>query len=793
MSNEIEDLRIQLLANGYIPIPSRDKRTFMPGWPGVEATVEEIRSWSRRFRRDKATGLRIEAGLVAMDLDINHPVVDKIADRILDMFPQLEKDDVPLLIRRGKGHKEAWFFQCDELFSRIHSRRWLAPGESEDDGAHFVEVFGGASARQFGAFGPHTRLDNGEVAVWYRWVDRSPADTPKRQLPKLTKADFHAIVDMIEEELLKAGFVPVQRSTKGESDAVRSYDLTDAMFFDLDDGRRLRLSELREVAHDSVGLRCSPSFIEGNSSRNTTRCIIGTSKAGHLTVWDSATGITHMPVDAETRTDQLGQAVNRLAEKMQELKIRSQNKLHARDGAVVAAAKLLATWAFCPALSKAPVVPLWTSSLEGGITMTNFRTMMLPHADEEVGPKGGRSIINPVDIWAGSEKRMTVAGTQLRPDQPRPTFVVGDELWINCYDPPSHEAEGGDATVGIAFMEQIVPDERERAWWLQALAYKLSFPHVPGPGIVFVAHRTFGTGRGTLKELLGLLFGYSYVKEMSYDMVVGRTYQSQYNAWAADSLIVFVNESSEAEAGMSTYASKHKTYEKLKELIEPRPTLRTYVTHGRPAFRALSTTTFIICTNHADAIPIPEDDRRLAVLQNGGARDPEYWAGVNDWMRDPANVAAFHRWLMTVDIVSYDPFAPPIKTKAKRTMADEGKTDLDHALALALKELPARLVTMSQVLAAMRKVEREYDMDFPDRWQPIAKRMVRSILHRIGVRESTNWQVMIDGKKHAVYARDAKTADIWEQAEGVRDEVIRNDGALPSAGVVGIFDGIKRK
>lgn len=794
--NDIEKLRLTLLANGYSPIPNRDKRTFMPGWPSVELTPAEIASWSRRFRRDQATGLRLDRhGMI--DLDIDHVVLNRIVNRMLDRFPQLEDALRPALVRRGKGFKEAWLVRFTEKFSRIHSRRWVAPGETGEDGVtHCVEIFGGASPRQFGAMGAHTRLDNGEVKVWYQWDGPSPLDVPLERVVELTKDDAFEIVNIVEEELQAAGFAMVARSTKGESDAVRVYDITDGMFFDLDDGRHLSLSELREVAPDSVGLRCSASFWEGATAKNTTRCIIGTSRAGHLTVWDSATGITHMEVTAAPRDFSV--ELNRYAEKVKELDIRSRNRLHARDGAVVAAAKMLETWAFCPSAAKAPVVPVWTSALDMGMTMTNFRTMMLPHADEEVGPKGGRQIINPVDIWAGSEKRLTVAGTQLRPDMPRPTFQVGDETWVNCYDPPMHDETetvdglAGSPDVGIEFMAQVVPDERERAWWLQMLAHKVRFPHIPGPGVVLVAHRTFGTGRGTLKELLGLLLGSSYVKEMAYDMVVGRTYQSQYNAWAADALVVFVNESSEAEAGISTYASKHKTYERLKDLIEPRPTMRTYVTHGRPPFRALSCCTFIICTNHADAIPIPEDDRRLAVLRNGGAREPAYWAGVNAWMREPANVAAFKAWLMTVDLTGYDPFAPPIKTKGKSIMADEGKTDLDHALALALRELPAELVTMAQVVAAMRKVEKEHDMDFPDRWMPIAKRMARSVLHRVGVRDSTNWQVVIEAKKHAVYARDERTADKWALSEGCRDEVVRNNAALPSGNVVGIFDGIKK-
>ena len=53
---------------------------------------------------------------------------------------------------------------------------------------------------QFGAFGAHTREDDGTVTVEYQWVEgASPADTPLSDLPVLTKAQFAAIADMRHE------------------------------------------------------------------------------------------------------------------------------------------------------------------------------------------------------------------------------------------------------------------------------------------------------------------------------------------------------------------------------------------------------------------------------------------------------------------------------------------------------------------------------------------------------------------------------------------------------------------
>lgn len=785
--NDTEQLRNQLLANGYTPLPNLAKACMLKGWPTVTVDAETIHSWARRNKRFAATGIRVENGLCVIDIDVDHAVVEEIAAAIEDIIG-IEAANAAL-IRYGKGRKEAWFVRTSEIFSRIHSRRWVAPGSSADAGTHSVEIFGGASPRQFGSFGAHTLGDDGRVLVSYEWDGPSPADTPLGSLPVITKAQAYAIADAAETVLERRGFEPVARSTKGESDAVRTYDLDDTMHFDMADGRRLSLSELRVAAAAEDGLRCSASWLEGATATNTSRCLVSLTRSGHVAVWESASGVTHVEAAAKPRDFEL--ELDRVAEKLKELEIRTRNRLHPRDGAVVAAAKLLETYAFCPSQAKAPVVPVYTSAIDRGLTVTNFRLSMLPHADEEIGPRGGRQVINPVDIWMGSEKRISVEGTQLRPDRPRPTYEDADGLWINAYDPPAHDAAGGDAAIGLEFMEQLVPHADERRWWMQWLAHKFLYPHIPGPGVVMVAHQTFGTGRGTFREFAGRLFGQNYVKEMPYAMVAGRTYQSQYTDWAADALLIVVNESSETEPGGSAYTTKRNTYERLKELVDPRPSMRTFIAKGRAPFKALSCASYIIATNHMDAMPIPDDDRRFTVLRNGGVRPVEYWERLQVWMDDPANVAAFAAHLRTVDLTGYSPFAVPPAFEGKLQMVEESKSDLDRALEWVIVSMPSPVMLIEQVIAGLRMARQQQGYDYPDNWEAVAKRLVRARLHRVGIRDSTNWQVVIDNRKYAVYARDATSLARWKLREDLRQEVLRNGSAaatgLPGNVLVGLF------
>lgn len=777
--NAIEQLRLQLLDNGYTPIRNRDKRTFMKGWPHAVIDEGEIKRWTRRFSRDKGTGIRVDGELAVIDLDIDDEIINRIADAIMAEVPILGDPNVPLLVRRGKGLKEGWYVRTAEVFSRIHSRAWVRPGEDLDAaGAHRVEIFGGASPRQFGSFGPHTVGADGSVEISYRWADRSPADTRKSELPELTKAQFFQIADIVERELAAAGWTPVAKSTKGENDVQRVYDLTDEMQFDVDTGDRLSLQQLRELAaaYDGRGetLRCSAGWLEGPNAKRTDRCIVSLAQNGGVAIWESASSVTHC--EASLKPRDFESEINRVAEKLKELDERRRNKVHSSDRAVTAATKMLATHAFCPNL-KSGVVPIYATSVDDCIALQAFRTLMLPNCDEEIGPKGGRKLINPVDIWASSERRVTVRGLRMRPDKPRPIYEEDGAKWVNTYSPPVHDATGGYADIGLEFMEQLAPDPAERRWLLQWLAFKYRFPWVRGPAVVMVAHERFGTGRGLFGQLVRRLFGSRYVTEVPYSTVAGKTYQSQYTDWLSDNLIVLVNESSETEAGNSSYATKRNAYEHLKDMIEPGATSKLITRKGLQSTLESVFASFIIATNHMDALPIPATDRRMGVISNGYPREPEYWERLVAWMAIDANIAAFADALLAVDLTGYSPTVAPPMFEGKIDMAEASRSDLDRGLDLAI-QAAGEVMTLDQVVFLMRKARDEYSLDYPNQWESLAKKAAVRQLHRVGVRDSTNWQIKIGSKKLAVYAQTKSLAKKWELADGLREAVLK--GPSPS-------------
>lgn len=770
--HEIEALRLQLLANGYSPIRNVDKRTFMKDWPSVRIDESEIRSWSRKFSRHQATGLRIENGLCVIDFDVDDELaMTDICEAVLKEHPILEQS----LLRWGKGSKEAWFLRCDEPFARLHTRAFILPGTTADDGTYRVEIFGGASPRQFGAFGPHTVDEQTrEVKVWYEWADdMSPATVPLADLIEVDKATLWSVIDIAERVLIELGWAIHEKSTRGENASGVVFDLTPDMLFECNDGVTRTLDEMREaVKADEEHLRCSASWLEGPTAKRRDRCLVSLAYSGHLSIWESMEGVTHREV-IDKPTD-YGPMIDRAQEKLLELKEKRRTKLQPGDGFDVTLAKLVNGFAYCAAQRNC-VVPVWTKSIEAGYNMQAFRLLMLPNCMTEEGPRGGAKKINPVDAWMGLETRINVEGLRMRPDMPRPIFEEGGQKFINAYAPPDHTATGGDADPGLQFIEQLIPDEIERMWFLRWLSFKVRYPHIPGPAVVMVAHNTFGTGRGTLAKLVTKMFGMQYVRQLAFKDFTGKTYQSQYNEWQSEALVVCVNESSESE-NTSTYQTKVNTYEHLKEIVEVHPTMRYIRMKGEKNYWAVSSTSFLIFTNHRDALPIPEHDRRFVMVKNGKSRPVEYWNAVNTWIDSEGGVAAFFNWLLELDLGDYSPFAKPPTFQAKADMIEEAKSDLDRAIDMSISNMPGEIFTLNQLTKYVKAAAELDSLDLPRPHDAVIQRAARKMFTRIGIRDGRNWHPMLGGKRFAVYAKTNDTAETWTDAQGdeVRDEVLRN-------------------
>ena len=335
----ITALRLKLLANGYVPIPNRDKRTLYTGWNSLDPDAAEIRAWLNdraSMVTHPATGTQIVGELLGLDVDVpDAQMAMTVRLSIAAIAPQLGEAHGALERGRDDGSPKFMLF-CRRGSSppfTIKSGKWSTDPADDDAPTFQIEVFSsernheGKVSRQVGAFGPHTVDDEtGQIKIRYEWRGPSPAEVPLKDLPILTPEQAIAICAKADEIFAAQGLQQLKSYRSGLIKPTTVYDLDDKSRFDGVEFDEITLAEMIELfwQNEALGLetRCSGSFTGEGGSRKD-RCQVGWSgdkATGHITVHDHADETTHRPaIERPVPGDGLEKSIAGLVEMFKDL------------------------------------------------------------------------------------------------------------------------------------------------------------------------------------------------------------------------------------------------------------------------------------------------------------------------------------------------------------------------------------------------------------------------------------------------------------------------------------------
>ena len=759
--------RRQLLANGYTPLANDDKRCMLPGWPTLAVDKQQIAEWAEQLRY-LATGVRVEPPLAVIDVDIDDACV---IDEILDVLPDEISSKLETAPERyGKGEKVAWFIRADKPFGRIASAAFVdgPDPEAEDAVLERIECFGGTSARQFGAYGAHT-VGRDKVEVWYGWTDADLTETPLDTLPELTQTEIEKVCDVASEVMAGRGWSRHERSKTGHTVERVVYDLHDSMVFETrEDGER-SLDELRELADAAGSVRLSASWLEGPGARNTTRCIASLDASGGLQIYETAEGVVHKPESADPELARRT-AIERLAELTADMDGGDFFSEAPGDGEAGSAAPegravyeqtvalLLRDYAFWPAENA--VVPI-----RGGAPMqpAAFKRLMANCTLTEVGPRGGITVLNPADDWWASPDRIDVIGQRFVPRSREDLVWVDDpdgaSGWaVNLYRPAVLDAAAARGDVWHAFLAHLLPHEEEREWFRMWLAAKAQRPWQPSCAVLMHT-TTQGTGRGTLFDMLRGIFGDRHCATVSAMQLFGDGGQSQYNDWLERALMVFCDE---LLAGDDTSVNqgwkRRNAYERLKTFFDPRPAPVQIVRKGYANYEGRSYASFLIASNNPNALPVSEEDRRVAVLRNTATKLEHAEAGaLVDGVRDawglgfdPGFLRAVYEDLMSVEVDWPEVFNAPDWFEGRADMIAANETDLEHLVIDTMAKVPGDYILARDLKRRLSNAMRAAELDEPKWWSRARDMLLRP--------NRSGWTVLRGGARLWATAKDATPA-----------------------------------
>lgn len=609
----LTDVSHALLDLGYTPLPNKDKRCFYKGWSSAEVTHDRIDEWGGR-RDTNAVGIRVEAPLCVIDLDIDDKeTMERVADRLLEMCPELE--DCP--IRHSGKVSEMWFAQAESPFSRASSGKYR---RGDDD--LLVEVFG--SGKQVAVYGAHT-YEDGVVERWYDWAEGPTLlDVAPTDLPLLTAEQVSAIKSIVQEVAEEMGYEEVRPAAA--SDARSVYDLDTSISFHMHHGLVFSYDELQE------GDRVRMQEIVGEGT-NTSRGRVVMRHDGWIGIWDSETGQTHYPPDADIATAAI-QAAEKLGEGMRKAEHRPPDPYDAGDVTprrpdeldeyeiYTAAEGLVDTVMRLEAKARAfarrfVMLPGKTVLFYDILTGSEYGLPTLKAKYASLGEwvetaQGKSKEVHPVDFMIKNGYATTVDARETRPDRPH-EFIINErgKVTLNMYVEPELPDVGFTTEPFEGLMRNLFPIEEDYADAMNWIAYKVQNPWARGKVMLHTTYGTQGTGRNTLFSILSGILGErnTFLKNTLYEVFEGSD-----NAWMTQNVLLFIPEADHPKDARKTDGF----YTKFKALMDPnedKVTMKALYQNQRQSRVFFST---IIASNSGVPISFDEHDRRVEVYN--GAR-----------------------------------------------------------------------------------------------------------------------------------------------------------------------------
>jgi len=281
-----------------------------------------------------------------------------------------------------------------------------------------------------------------------------------------------------------------------------------------------------------------------------------------------------------------------------------------------------------------------------------------------------------------------VAGTMYAPSFPS-LFTHSKVDYINTYEAELHEVvdqavEDEAKKMLMSHLTHLIADKREIDIILDYLSFCVQNPGDKLPWAV-VLQGAPGDGKSFFSEMMRLILGFNNVRVMN-----AQTLESNFSGWAAGQCMTFIE-----ELKIDNY-KKYETTNKLKPFIS-NPTVEQ-VKKGMDPVTIPNTTNYFCLTNHKDAIPMDDNDRRYCVIfskwQSGKAIEeflskinPRYYIDLYENMRN--SIPALYQALKNHEInTTFNAERRAPITASRNKMIELGKSPFKVTLEDALEEYP---------------------------------------------------------------------------------------------------------
>ena len=257
-----------------------------------------------------------------------------------------------------------------------------------------------------------------------------------------------------------------------------------------------------------------------------------------------------------------------------------------------------------------------------------------------------------------------------------------------------------------------------------------------------------------------------------------------HNDWAAGCQFLIVDEAKDVSR-----EDFWSAYETFKTRIDTSPVeFRSNAKYGRTKDETMWFNCLIF-TNHADAMMIPEDDRRIAVFSNPTTkRDADYYMQLHATLDNDDEARRLYWWLMRRDVSKFNPAAPPM-TDAKIQMIEASKSPIDEIYEHLVENMAGDIATRKQVTAHVKRTARTLGFDQIEHSPQNAVRRIWRQMSSLEPANRNGYRVQIDTVREEI--RALRSSGVWISktseisSEQIVDEMRKNSDQVVSLQIPG--------